>query len=359
MEKPLKAAVAQKMALDHEIVALYRQGQYALQSMTDELVATRQLPEIPEDLGVSFKALAEDFEEHTVEIPGDEAGPTGEFIDTLTMMTEAVDAEQDNELLTIFVDEANELLEMSDNTLHEWAQQRTDDSGAMDYNAVMELQRYLHTLKGGARMAEINEISDLSHEMESMFIAVIDGRVEKNDNLIELLKDCFDLLHQQVVEAQQGESLSDSAGLVELLKILRRGEAEDSTAEVSEMLIDVDSEDIDIVSENLPGEPLSGAERPSQDVIKVRSDLLDNLVSSAGEVSIYRARMEQQVAGLGSHLGELGQTISRLKGQLRSLEAETDAQIHFSHRAEASRSEFDPLEMDRYTMIQELSHSLS
>ncbi len=359
MEKPLKAAVAQKMALDHEIVELYRQGQYALQSMTDQLVATRQLPEIPEDLGISFKALAEDFEEHTVEIPEEEAEPTGEFVDTLTMMNETVDAEQDNELLTIFVDEANELLEMSDNTLHEWAQQRTDDSGAMDYNAVMELQRYLHTLKGGARMAEINEISDLSHEMESMFIAVIDGRVEKNDNLIELLKDCFDLLHQQVVEAQQGESLGDSSGLVELLKSLRRGEAEDSTAEVIEMGIDADSEDIDIVSENLPGEPLSGAERPSQDVIKVRSDLLDNLVNSAGEVSIYRARMEQQVAGLGSHLGELGQTISRLKGQLRSLEAETDAQIHFSHRAEAGRSEFDPLEMDRYTMIQELSRSLS
>jgi chemosensory pili system protein ChpA (sensor histidine kinase/response regulator) len=100
-------------------------------------------------------------------------------------------------------------------------------------------------------------------------------------------------------------------------------------------------------------------ERPSQDVIKVRSDLLDNLVNSAGEVSIYRARMEQQVAGLGSHLGELGQTIARLKGQLRNLEAETDAQIHFSHRTESGRvGEFDPLEMDRYTMIQELSRSL-
>jgi chemosensory pili system protein ChpA (sensor histidine kinase/response regulator) len=359
MEKPLKSAVAQKMALDHEIVALYREGQHAIQSMTDDLVTTRELPEIPEDLGVSFRALAEDFEEHTVEIPEDEVEPTGEFIDTLTMMTEAVDAEQDNELLTIFVDEANELLEMSDNTLHEWAQQRSDDTGAMDYNAVMELQRYLHTLKGGARMAEINEISDLSHEMESMFIAVIDGRVDKNDNLIESLKDCFDLLHKQVVEAQQGDSLSDSSGLVELLKNLRLGEAGDRAAEIGEMGIDVDSEDIDIVSENLPGEPLSSGDRPSQDVIKVRSDLLDNLVSSAGEVSIYRARMEQQVAGLGSHLGELGQTISRLKGQLRSLEAETDAQIHFSHRAEAGRSEFDPLEMDRYTMIQELSRSLS
>ena len=359
MEKPLKSAIAQKMALDFEIVELYREGQQAIQGMTDELVATRRLPEIPEDLGISFKALAEDFEEHTVEIPENEAEPTGEFIDTLTMMNEAADEEHDNELLTIFIDEANELLEMSDNTLHEWAEQKSDDSGAVDYGSVMELQRYLHTLKGGARMAEISEISDLSHEMESMFIAVIDGRVDKNDDLIELLKDCFDLLHQQVGEAQQGDQLSDSTALVQMLRNLRLEEGDQTVADTGDRDIDADSEDIDIVAENLPGEPLSSGERPTQDVIKVRADLLDNLVSSAGEVSIYRARMEQQVAGLGSHLGELGQTIARLKGQLRNLEAETDAQIHYSHRAESGRSDFDPLEMDRYTMIQELSRSLS
>ena len=359
MEKPLKSAIAQKMALDHEIVALYREGQRAIESMTNELVATRQLPAIPENLGISFKALAEDFEEYTVEMPGEESESAGDFIDTMTMMSESAETEQDNELLTIFIDEANELLEMSDNTLHEWSQQRADESGAMDYSAVMELQRYLHTLKGGARMAEIAEISNLSHEMESMFIAVIDGRVEKNEDLIELLKDCFDLLHRQVVEAQEGRSLSESGPMVALLKKLRLDEGDDTAAESGEPGMDIDSEDIDIVSENLPGEPLAGAERSSQDVIKVRADLLDNLVSSAGEVSIYRARMEQQVAGLGTHLGELGQTIARLKGQLRSLEAETDAQIHFSHRAEHGRSDFDPLEMDRYTMIQELSRSLS
>jgi chemosensory pili system protein ChpA (sensor histidine kinase/response regulator) len=361
MEKPLKLAIAQKMTLDDEIVALYRQGQIALLHMSKELVDSRQMPPIPEDLEISFKALAEDFEEYTVEIPEDEAETSGDFIDTLTMMNEKADREQDTELLTIFVDEANELLEMSDNTLHQWSQQKSDEAGAQDYNAVMELQRYLHTLKGGARMAELKEISDLSHEMESMFIAVIDGRVEKNDNLIELLKDCFDLLHQQVVEAQAGKQMSDSERLVEFLQDLRRGEADEHGEEISDedSGFDMDSEDIDIVSENLPGEPLSTLERPSQDVIKVRSDLLDNLVSSAGEVSIYRARMEQQVAGLGSYLGELGQTIARLKGQLRSLEAETDAQIHFSHRAEAvKKGEFDPLEMDRYTMIQELSRSL-
>jgi chemosensory pili system protein ChpA (sensor histidine kinase/response regulator) len=69
--------------------------------------------------------------------------------------------------------------------------------------------------------------------------------------------------------------------------------------------------------------------------------------------------MEQQVTGLGSYLGELGQTINRLKNQLRSLEAETDAQIHFSHGIDSQKSgDFDPLEMDRYTSIQELSKSL-
>ena len=125
------------------------------------------------------------------------------------MMSDTVDTEQDDELLSIFIDEANELLEMSDNTLHQWSQQESDEPGAVDYSALMELQRYLHTLKGGARMAELKEISDLSHEMESMFIAVIDGRVDKNDHLIELLKDCFDLLHQQVVEAQEGRAMSD------------------------------------------------------------------------------------------------------------------------------------------------------
>ena len=97
--------------------------------------------------------MAEDLEEHTVEIPDDADQPSGEFIDTLTMMGESSDEEQDNELLTIFVDEAKELLEMSDHTLHEWAEQKVDENGQYDFTAVMELQRYLHTLKGGAKMA--------------------------------------------------------------------------------------------------------------------------------------------------------------------------------------------------------------
>ena len=358
MEKPLKAALSQSVALDHEIIALYRQGYLTLQSMTNELVETRQLPEIPEDLKTMLIALAEDLEQHTVEIPDDADHPSGEFINTLTMMGDSSDSDQDNELLTIFVDEARELLEMSDHTLHAWAEQKPDEKGQYDYTTVMELQRYLHTLKGGAKMAELRQIGDLSHELESLFIEVIDNRIVRNDELIEILKNSFDLLHKQVNEAQENQPLSSSTDQIELLKSKRfRRERRQTDVSVE---INLDSENIDIIGENPAIEAHAGVERREQDVIKVRSELLDNLVNSAGEVSIYRARMEQQVTGLGSYLGELGQTISRLKNQLRSLEAETDAQIHFSHRDNTETSgDFDPLEMDRYTLIQELSRSLS
>jgi chemosensory pili system protein ChpA (sensor histidine kinase/response regulator) len=357
MEKPLKAALSQSAALDHEVIALYRQGFNALESMTNELVETRQLPEIPADLKTSLIALAEDLEEHTVEIPDDADHPSGEFVNTLTMMGDSSDSDQDNELLTIFVEEAKELLEMSDLTLHAWAEQKPDENGHYDFTAVMELQRYLHTLKGGAKMAELSQIGDLSHELESMFIEVIDNRVERNDELIEVLKDSFDLLNKQVNEAQEKQSLSPSADQIELLKS-KRFRRERRKSDVTDERF-LDREGGDIADQNSDIEANLGLDRREQDVIKVRSELLDNLVNSAGEVSIYRARMEQQVTGLGSYLGELGQTISRLKNQLRSLEAETDAQIHFSHRVNTETSgDFDPLEMDRYTLIQELSRSL-
>ena len=279
------------------------------------------------------------------------------------MMNES-SQEADSELLSIFIDEANELLEMSDQTLHRWADQEADESGVYDYTAVMELQRYLHTLKGGAKMAELEPISDLSHELESMFIAVIDNRVEKNEDLVDLLKDSFDLLHQQVNEARDEIPLTDSSIKVAELRNMRRhgqtGGVNERT-DIGDSDVEADGVDTEVAAE-LSGDENTApsADRNAQDVIRVRSDLLDNLVNSAGEASIYRARMEQQVAGLGSHLGELGQTIMRLKNQLRSLEAETDAQIHYSHQTHAKHDDdFDPLELDRYTVIQELSRSLS
>ena len=92
------------------------------------------------------------------------------------------------------------------------------------------------------------------------------------------------------------------------------------------------------------------------------AELLDQLVNNAGEVSIYRARLEQHNKTVQNNLEELNDTISRLRQQLRALELETEAQIRSRHEREAETQryqDFDPLEMDQYSTLQQLSRALS
>ncbi|MDY6942140.1 MAG: Hpt domain-containing protein [Pseudomonadota bacterium] len=111
--------------------------------------------------------------------------------------------------------------------------------------------------------------------------------------------------------------------------------------------------------------PRSVVALPGQEAVRVSSELLDNLLNYAGEVSIYRSRLEQQIRTLGYHVKELDQTVSRLRHQLRELELETEAQILYSHdtgdgaKAPNLDEDFDPLEFDRYTRVQQLSRALT
>ena len=94
---------------------------------------------------------------------------------------------------------------------------------------------------------------------------------------------------------------------------------------------------------------------------RVDAELLDQLLNNAGEVSIARARLEQQLGSIEFNLGELSRTVTRLKEQLRKLEIETEAQILHRHEDEGGshRSDFDPLELDRYSSIQQFSRALA
>ena len=110
----------------------------------------------------------------------------------------------------------------------------------------------------------------------------------------------------------------------------------------------------------LPGrEPTTPVERA--ELARVDADLLDDLLNNAGEVSIFRARIEQQMTSIEFNLAELDRTVTRLREQLRKLEMETEAQILHRHQADdtAHRADFDPLELDRYSSIQQLSRALA
>jgi chemosensory pili system protein ChpA (sensor histidine kinase/response regulator) len=95
-------------------------------------------------------------------------------------------------------------------------------------------------------------------------------------------------------------------------------------------------------------------------LVRVRADLLDRLVNEAGEVSIARARLDNELTGIRQSMGELAENVARLRMQLREIELAADSQIQARHaRASESEAQFDPLEFDRYTRFQELTRMLA
>ncbi|WP_426757690.1 hypothetical protein, partial [Pseudomonas aeruginosa] len=109
-----------------------------------------------------------------------------------------------------------------------------------------------------------------------------------------------------------------------------------------------------------PELPVTAPERGAGDMVKVASELLDDLGNLAGENSIIRGRIEQQVNDAQVALNEMETTLERMRDQLRRLDTETQGRI-LSRQADGdgqAYDDFDPLEMDRHSQLQQLSRAL-
>jgi len=255
----------------------------------------------------------------------------------------------DAELGEIFSAEAAELLESLTQALTAW-QVDAGNSAPM-----RELQRVLHTFKGGARMAGLNAMGDLAHDMETR-INRIEAGLEKADAAAmaelaldnERLHHMHDLLERGDIAALQGDTGGEEAfpiGIPEVAPAV-------SSAHVWEPLLFWRPEE-------------DGEASLRRETARVPVEVLDGMLNEAGEISIYRSRLEEHNKGLETQLEEMAQAITRVRDQLRQMDTETDAQIAARGLGQATETtdryaaEFDPLEMDRYTRMQELSRALS
>ncbi|HXE65986.1 MAG TPA: Hpt domain-containing protein [Rhodanobacteraceae bacterium] len=265
----------------------------------------------------------------------------------------------DPELVELFTEEGSELLDASDGAL---AALRAAPG---DAEAVRELQRNLHTLKGGARVVGIASVGDLAHAMETLLEKIGDSKRALAPVEVDSLERGFDRLHDMVERIRQGRAVAAPVNAIERFNALADGRS--------------------IVAGAKPAAPAEKAKKPAEtavpapapreaprlvetelhaaaEMIRVRSDLLDSLVNAAGEASIYRARLEQQVGNFRFNLVELNQTVSRLREQLRKLEIETETQILSRYQRENEAGEgatFDPLELDRFSNLQQYSRALA
>ncbi|WP_339528037.1 Hpt domain-containing protein [Pseudomonas mucidolens] len=248
-------------------------------------------------------------------------------------------AGSDPELLEIFLEEAADILDSSGAALVRW---QADPQGRQE---VETLLRDLHTLKGGARMVEIGPIGDLAHELEFLYEGLSAGLLSSTAELFALLQGCHDRLAQMVDAVAAGMPVGSVERLIERIRSLVRP-AEEHAAPLTLSA----------------GKPEAAAvSDPAADMVKISAELLDDLVNLAGETSIFRGRIEQQVNDARLALTEVETTIERMRDQLRRLDIETQGRILSRQQAEAERmgyEEFDPLEMDRHSQLQQLSRAL-
>ncbi|GAA4361155.1 Hpt domain-containing protein [Kangiella marina] len=261
----------------------------------------------------------------------------------------------EQELVDLFLGEAEELLGGYLDALNEWS----NDFAKPE--PLKTAHRNLHTLKGGAKLALIRPIANVAAAIEDAVKLLQRDTRAGQARWVELLKAGHDQLIEMVGTVKEGKMPAASHDFE------RR--VENDKDAIKAQLYQLDKRDLAESDEQAEVKVVSLVDRQkakeeaakdaaSRDVIRVRSEILDNLVNLSGESSIFRSRLEQQVADLNFNLGEMSSTVDRLRDQLRNLEIETEAQVLYRREISGDFDEFDPLEMDRYTRQQELTRSL-
>ncbi|HEX7036871.1 MAG TPA: Hpt domain-containing protein [Pseudomonadales bacterium] len=281
--------------------------------------------------------------------------------------------EVDQDIIAVFFEEADEILEGLDHGISDWSDER-------DNRLHLEnLLRGLHTLKGGARLAGLTALGDATHELESFLIDFQNEAQAPQDALFDRLQARYDALATLLAQtraalaggpapAHPAPTPAPEVPVEPARPVVRHdappesdaSEAAPPPARVTPLRPAASKPRRPAPAAETRAEAAAAQARNAQEMVRVGAGLLESLVNLAGESSIIRARVEQGMSDFTAALDEMETTIERLREQLRRLEIETEAQILFrQERLDGPAYEdFDPLEMDRYSQLQQLSRAL-
>ena len=272
-----------------------------------------------------------------------------------------VERSEEDELKSIveesFLEESEEILANAEKLLNQWFDQRSDRS------LLLQLQRAAHSIKGGARMIDVEEVASIAYELETTF---------EQFAVYQFNSNAYDgLLQKTLVWLRQAIFQRDYNGFEQLHSSLKKIAYVDVTAQLPERLAKTDnlvvSTDFGFVEGDGTEPPQmmgewanSGTSDSNNEMIRISADLVEKMIDLSGENSINRSRIEMDLSQLGNTLNEMELAIKRLADQLRRMEGELESQIIAKHGSENSRyADFDPLEMDQYSSLNQLSKSLA
>jgi chemosensory pili system protein ChpA (sensor histidine kinase/response regulator) len=272
--------------------------------------------------------------------------------------TRRLDDDIDQELLPIFLEEAQELVPAVGQGLRDW---RVNPDNLPAGNA---LQRTLHTLKGSARMCGAMALGELTHHMETRVENALATK-ELSATFFEELEVSYDrmgflydrLLNPQAAVPAPAEAPPGPVVAAAPATAAVRTEEPAPSAPAATQPAPAPEK-----AEQKPAAPAVEQElaAASRAMLRVRADLIDRLVNEAGEVSISRSRIEGDLRAIKAGLFEFTENVNRMRAQLRDIEIQAESQMQSRlSAAQETETPFDPLEFDRFTRFQELTRMMA
>lgn len=253
----------------------------------------------------------------------------------------AIQDDLDEQLLPIFLEEADELYPQLTGELSAWREH--SDNPDEGLKIARKLQRSLHTLKGSARMAGAMRLGELTHRVEDC----LDGAVAEGKQdaaLLDELENYFDRIGHALEKLRTGETVEEAPVAVSVAKAAAPVTAPAKRATTAQT--EVSAEVVD--------------ERKESAILRVRSDIVDDLVNEAGEISVARSRMEIELSNFKGGLLDLTGSVQGLRKLVREIEMHAEGQMQARAAVAGDSAEkFDPLEFDRFTRFQELTRFMS
>lgn len=301
------------------------------------------------------------------------------------------DFEIDEEMLEVFG------MEAEDHLRNIASQLEILESQPNNREALMEIRRSSHTLKGSAGICGFKKLSNLAHRAEDLLDYLADNNIESNVEIFNVLlasTDCFESLakgkNSEELDLQINQLYSQyDAILADLTKVEQVSAVSETSIIVEESteneILETFTEEELVASAVVSEKEVSAEEEAAEDlqannangraVVRVSLDRLDEIAKLVSEMVLSHSVFEQRIHQFERQLEELHHTTNRLKRASGRVETDFEAsslqskQVAFSPFSFPSNQmgisslgnnfqEFDSLEFDRYTEFHQTTREL-
>lgn len=257
-------------------------------------------------------ALSEPVTDDDVFAASESSAPAVDVAELEASLARAADEHRDRaidaSLLSVLRDEVGDLAPQIIVATKRWA------AGDATTDDIVAIRRHVHTIKGGLRTGGLMKQGAILHGLEDLL-------------------DSYEGTEKALL------AQTDLAGVFEraALGALRS--------------VDADAAPVTAADGSSHAPAVSGT-------VRVSISTVASISKASGESAILQRRTSEEVAAAWRHLRDLEQHMERVHGLIAELEIEAEVRIQ-AGRASVAGGQFDAIEFDRFTRLQELTRSLS